>query len=265
MVVSMSAGEWAADMNPASKADGAKYTPSSSMRWKNRLKRSMSQAITFAKLSTRRSAVKKIAEHPADVVGGEGNAAARGRTGEPLHEQIGARVQPLVKARHCDEIQSGQPGRHGDRVSRKSPRLVNGSQGRELLHDVAPSAERAHRHAAADDFAERGEVGTYSVKCLRAAQGDAKPGHHLVEYQQRADPIAFLAQRPEEARRGRTQFMLPATGSTMTQAIWRSELAKGIAHLVGVVEGRGDRVLRQLAWARRARWVRRRSARPIRP
>ena len=40
MVASMSAGECAADTNPASKAEGAKYTPSSSMRWKNRLKRS---------------------------------------------------------------------------------------------------------------------------------------------------------------------------------------------------------------------------------
>ena len=56
--------ECAADTKPASNADGAKYTPSSSMRWKKRLKRSMSQAITLAKLSTRRSAVKKRPNMP---------------------------------------------------------------------------------------------------------------------------------------------------------------------------------------------------------
>jgi hypothetical protein len=51
-VASMSRGECAADMNPASNADGAKYTPSASIAWKNRLNRCTSLAMTLAKLST---------------------------------------------------------------------------------------------------------------------------------------------------------------------------------------------------------------------
>ena len=45
-VVAMSSAVCAADTNPASNADGAKYTPASSIAWKKRLKRSLSQAIT---------------------------------------------------------------------------------------------------------------------------------------------------------------------------------------------------------------------------
>ena len=115
IVASMSAGEWAADTNPASNADGAKYTPSSSMRWKKRLKRSTSQAITFAKLSTLALLGEEKAEHAAHVIGGERDAGARGRDGEPLHEDIGGRIQPLVEAGCRDELQGGEAGRHGDR------------------------------------------------------------------------------------------------------------------------------------------------------
>ena len=40
--------------------------------------------------------------------------------------------------------------------------------------------------AAADDFAERGEVGLDVVELLRAAEGEAEAGHDLVEDEQRA-------------------------------------------------------------------------------
>lgn len=46
MVLSMSSMLCATDIKPASNADGARYTPSSSIRWKKRLKRSTSHAIT---------------------------------------------------------------------------------------------------------------------------------------------------------------------------------------------------------------------------
>lgn len=47
-VASITASSCCADTKPASKADGARYTPASSMAWKNRLKRAVSQAITSA-------------------------------------------------------------------------------------------------------------------------------------------------------------------------------------------------------------------------
>jgi len=47
-VASTSASLCAADTNPASKAEGARYTPSSSMPWKKRLKRSTSQVVASA-------------------------------------------------------------------------------------------------------------------------------------------------------------------------------------------------------------------------
>ena len=49
IVASISASVCAIDMNPASNAEGARYTPSSSMRWKNALKRSTLQFITSRK------------------------------------------------------------------------------------------------------------------------------------------------------------------------------------------------------------------------
>ncbi len=48
MVASMSASVCAADTNPASNADGARYTPRRSIAWKNLLKRSRSASITSA-------------------------------------------------------------------------------------------------------------------------------------------------------------------------------------------------------------------------
>ncbi len=46
MVLLISSSLCATDIKPASNADGAKYTPSSSIRWKKRLKRSTSHFTT---------------------------------------------------------------------------------------------------------------------------------------------------------------------------------------------------------------------------
>ena len=55
-VASITASSCVLDTKPASYADGAKYTPSSSIRWKKRLKRSVSLFVTSAKLVGTRSA-----------------------------------------------------------------------------------------------------------------------------------------------------------------------------------------------------------------
>src|SRR5690606_11698867 len=51
MVCSISASPCAEDTKPASKADGARYTPRSSMPWKKRRNAATSQAVAPAKLS----------------------------------------------------------------------------------------------------------------------------------------------------------------------------------------------------------------------
>ena len=145
-------------------------------------------------------------------------APARGRR-QPPHQYVGRGLKPLMKSGRRHEFERGEAGDHRHRIAGQRARLVDGAQGRELLHDVAPSAECADRHAAADDLAERGEIRAHAVERLRAAQGDAKAGHHLVEDQQCAGcgriRGAGSARNPAP---GGTQFMLPATGSTMTQA-----------------------------------------------
>ncbi len=80
---------------------------------------------------------------------------------------------------------------------------------RELFHDLAPAAHRAHRHPAADYLAERGEVRPDPVARLRAALGDAETGHYLVENEDCAVPAAALAQRLEESRRRQHEVHVP--------------------------------------------------------
>ena len=58
--------------------------------------------------------------------------------------------------------------------------------GREVPHDVAPARDRGEREAAADDLAERGEVGHDAVVLLGAAVGEAEAGDDLVEDQRHA-------------------------------------------------------------------------------
>ena len=71
-----------------------------------------------------------------------------------------------------------------------------------VVHDVAAPAECADGHAAADDLAQRGEVGLDAVQALSALRTDAEAGHHFVEYQHRAVLGAQLAQRTQELRFG---------------------------------------------------------------
>ena len=58
-VSSISRSPWAAEMNPASKAEGARYTPLSSMPWKKVRKRLILQSMTCSKASISVSSLKK--------------------------------------------------------------------------------------------------------------------------------------------------------------------------------------------------------------
>ena len=114
--------------------------------------------------------------------------------------EIGRGVQPLVKAGNRDQIERCESGSHRHRVAGQCARLVNRAERSEPLHDVAAAAERAHRHAAADDLAERREIRAYAVQLLRAAKGHPKTGHDFIEDQQRAAVVALGAQSLEKTR-----------------------------------------------------------------
>ena len=82
------------------------------------------------------------------------------------------------------------------------------------------SAISRDRQAAADHFAERGQVRLDSVELLRAAEREAEARHHFIENQQRAVPRREFAQAlRRKPGSGGTQPMLPQTGSTITAAI----------------------------------------------
>ena len=93
-----------------------------------------------------------------------------------------------------------EPRGHGDRIAGERARLVDRPQRRDLLHDRAPAAERAHRHAAADHLAQRRQVRRDAVQALHAARVDAKARHHLVEDQHHAVTVAQRAQPGQEPR-----------------------------------------------------------------
>ena len=118
----------------------------------------------------------------------------------------------------ADDLQRGQTGGHGDRIAGQRAGLVNRAERRHHVHHQRGSADRAHRHATADDLAEGGEVRRHPETGLRAAERDPEPGHHLVEDQDGVVLVAEVAQSLQEALAGRMRFMLPGTGSTIRQA-----------------------------------------------
>ena len=87
------------------------------------------------------------------------------------------------------------------------PAWYTGPSGASWLHHVARAAEGRQRHAAADHLAEHAQVRREAgdglrVQALRAAEGDAEAGHHLVEDEQRAVLAAQLAQAAHEGHGG---------------------------------------------------------------
>ena len=67
-----------------------------------------------------------------------------------------------------------------------------------MVHDVGPAAVGTDRHAAADDLAQRGQVGSDAEQRLGTTQGHAKAGHDFVEDQQGSAVVRQLAQRPQK-------------------------------------------------------------------
>ena len=105
-----------------------------------------------------------------------------------------------MNTRLCHFGQAGKARRHGDRVTGKRARLVNRAGWRQGFHHVLTTTECADRHAAADDFAEAGQVRHDVVVRLCPRQRHAEAGHDFIDDQQRAELVAQGAQARQEVR-----------------------------------------------------------------
>ena len=128
----------------------------------------------------------------------------------PGHQRPATGEDLLVGAGAAQHLQRGEPGDRGDRIARERPHLhqeavVADDPAVEMRHDVGPPGDRRQREAAADDLAERAEVGRHAVVGLRAAIGEAEAGDDLVEDQRDAVLRGDVADALQEAGRRRDQ------------------------------------------------------------
>ena len=162
-----------------------------------------------------------------------------------------------------DQLQRRQSGRHGDRVAGQRARLVDRAVRRDARHDVGTAAESRRRHAAADDLAERREVGRDADTAT--ARHRAPRGSPVMTSSKISRAPAFVQASRSVSRKpgtGGTMFMLPAIGSTMMQAIWSPSSANAALHRVDIVIRQRNRVLGETGRnARRAGYAERQRAR----
>ena len=92
---------------------------------------------------------------------------------QPVDQRVGRALETGVRVGRAREIERGDPGGDRDRVPAQRAGLIDRADRRELLHQVAPSAERRAREPAAHHLAEHGEVGRDAEHRLRAAVRDA--------------------------------------------------------------------------------------------
>ena len=90
--------------------------------------------------------------------------------------------------------QLSQAGLHGNGIAGKRARLVHRAVRGKLIHDLGATGKAANGETAANDLAERAQVGHDAVTLLRTAKGNAETGDNLVEDQKRAELIAQVAQ-----------------------------------------------------------------------
>ncbi len=122
---------------------------------------------------------------------------------QALLEERRARLELVVDGRIAQPAQHRETGSRRKRVPGESPGLVDGTGGREEIHDLRPAAEGRERQAAADDLAEHRQVREYAEALLGAAARDAEAGDHLVEDQEHTRDVAEPAQRLQVAGLGR--------------------------------------------------------------
>ncbi len=95
---------------------------------------------------------EKTAEHRAEMIGGKGHPGTFCGFAHAVAQRLGMSKQIIVKAGFADDRHGSETRRHGDRIARQRARLIDGTQRRNLLHDVSPPTKGADRHAATNHF-----------------------------------------------------------------------------------------------------------------
>ena len=143
------------------------------------------------------------AEHGARLRGGEGDAFGVGGCRHAIQQAGGFFCQRLMEAGFAEQVEGGQPCRHGHRVTGQGACLIDRAQRCQVFHDGFLAAKGAHRHTATDDLAQGGHVRGHIVERLGAAQCHPEAGHDFVEDQHAAVVITVLAQGLQERLGGR--------------------------------------------------------------
>ena len=121
------------------------------------------------------------AEHRADLIDAVRDPFFRKDVAESGGEVIAKVCKMLISAVLIEFLELGEAGNHGEGVSAEGSRLVDGTIGRELIHDIGPSAEGSHGKSAADDLAHGGEVRGEVFEFLHTAFGETEAGHDFIE------------------------------------------------------------------------------------
>ena len=199
IVVSMSAGVCAAERKFASNCDGARKMPRASMR--------LEEPREPRRVAPRRAVpvvhpLGREEQRPhratrAIVHGAPSRAIA---AASPASSAAPSALEPRVELRiGGDHVERREARGHRERVARQRARPGrSGPAGdtRSIRSRRPPYAPTGQ--SAADDLAERRQVGPDAVALLRAAARHAEAGHHLVEDQQRARRRVHSSRSPSQ-------------------------------------------------------------------
>ena len=129
-----------------------------------------------------------------------------------------------------------QPRRHSQRIPGKRAGLINGSDWRDQLHQVAPATVRAHGQATADYLAQCRQIRSDSEPLLRATQCHAKAGHHFIKNEQSAVLTSLRPQFGQEFRDRRDVPRIAHDRLHYDACDLVALLAEEIAHALHIVE-----------------------------
>ncbi len=138
-------------------------------------------------------------------------------------------------------MQRRQARRHCNRVARERPRLIDRPGRGDHVHEVGAAAVSPDGQPAADDLAERRQIGPDAVKLLRPAARGAETGHDLVEDQQRAVRRGDLAKPGEESVGRRDHAHVPGDRLDNDGGDPRTVVLKNTVDDFQVVVRRGER------------------------
>ena len=186
---------------------------------------------------------------------------------EAVAQRPGLRGQRLVEARRLDQLQRRQTGGHRQRIARQRAGLIDRAERRDLFHDLAPAAEGAERHAAADHLAEGGQVRRDAVTGpARTCRPTRKPV--ITSSKISTAPCLVHSSRIALQELGRRRDQVHVAGHRLDDD--RGDARRRVrrrrrASCCGIVVVEHQRVLRQVGRHAAEDWDCRRSARPSRP